>query len=68
MYYDNTLINMMIYVQTKCKTYYVLYRLSLITWAASRKKVPNALSHCHTKRRTEARGHAHPSFGRTLTF
>ena len=35
---------------------------------ASRKKVPNCLSRCHTKRRTDARGCARPSFGMTPTF
>ena len=36
--------------------------------AASRKKVPNVLSHCHTKRRTGTCGCTHPSFGMTPTF
>ncbi len=34
-----------------------------IVWVALCKKVPNVLSHCHTKRRTGARGRTHPSFG-----
>ncbi len=37
-------------------------------WAAPRKKVPNVLSRCHTKRRTGAWGRASPSFGMTPTF
>ena len=37
-------------------------------WAPSRKKVPNGLSFCHTKRRMGARGRVHPSFGMTPTF
>ena len=32
------------------------------------KKVPNDLSHCHTKRRMGVRGRTHPSFGVTPTF
>ncbi len=32
------------------------------------KKVPNVLSHCHTKRRTGAHGRVHLSFGMTQTF
>ena len=34
-----------------------------IIWAALCEKVPNVLSHCHSKRRTGARGGARPSFG-----
>ena len=42
---------------------------NLVTiWAALREKVPNVLSHCHTKRRTGARGRARPSFGMTPTY
>ena len=33
-------------------------------WPALREKVPNVLSHCHTKRRMPV----HPSFGMTPTF
>ena len=35
---------------------------------ASHEKVPNGLSRCHTKNRTDARGCAHSSFGMTPTF
>ncbi len=34
-------------------------------WSALRIKVLYGLSRCHTKRRTDARGRAHPSFGMT---
>ncbi len=40
----------------------------MLTWAVSRKKVPNVLSRCHTKRTIGACGRAHPSFGMTPTF
>ncbi len=46
----------------------ILIRLLLNIWAASRKKVPNVLSRCHTKRRTGVWGRARPSFGMTPTF
>ncbi len=32
------------------------------------EKVPNVLSRCHTKRRTDTQGRPHPSFGMTPTF
>ncbi len=35
---------------------------------ASREKVPNVLSQCHTKRSMGVRGRAHTSFGMTPTF
>ena len=37
-------------------------------WTWSCKKVPHALSRCHTKIRMSVRGPAHPSFGMTPTF
>ncbi len=37
-------------------------------WAVSCEKIPYVLSRCHTKRRTDARGRARPSFGMTPTF
>ncbi len=39
-----------------------------VIWVALRKKVPNVLSRCHTKRKTDACGSACPSFGMTPTF
>ncbi len=36
-------------------------------WAASREKVPNVLSRCHTNRRAGAATLARPSFGMTTT-
>ena len=33
---------------------------SILTWVASREKVPYGLSRCHTKRRTGVRGRARP--------
>ena len=39
-----------------------------IKWTVLHEKVLNVLSHCHTKRRTGALGHARPSFGMTPTF
>ncbi len=41
---------------------------SKVKWVALRKKVPNVLSRCHTKRRKGTRGRARPSFGMTPTF
>ena len=45
------------------------YGALFVKWSASREKVPNILSHCHsnTKRRMGARGCAHLSFGMPLT-
>ncbi len=37
-------------------------------WAVLREKVPNVLSHCHTKRRTGAGGRARPWRGLTPTI
>ncbi len=39
-----------------------------IYWAASCRKVPNELSHCHTKGCMCLRGRAYSSFGKTLTW
>ncbi len=41
--------------------------LPLMMWVALREKAPNVLSHCHTKRRMDAHGHVHFSFGMTPT-
>ena len=37
-------------------------------WVVLRKTVPNALSWCHTKRRTGAHGRVHPSLSMTPKF
>ncbi len=47
---------------------YMPFLILSFIWAPLCEKVPNALSRCHTKRRMVAHGHAHPSFGMTLTF
>ncbi len=43
--------------------HYIIYR-----WAASRERVANGPSRCHTKRRTGVRGHTRPSVGMTPNF
>ena len=43
----------------------VCFKVCVLIWAVLHKKVPNALSRCHTKRRTDAYGRAHPSNGMT---
>ncbi len=49
------------------ETYTGITVFSADRWAVLCEKVPNVLSRCHTKRRTGARGRAHPSFGMTPT-
>ena len=46
----------------------VAYTIHVHTyWAVLRKKGPNVLSRCHTKRRTGAHDLARPTFGMTPT-
>ncbi len=43
-------------------------RMKNMKLAASSGKVSNGLSRCHTKRRMDAHGRVHPTFGMTPTF